>query len=869
MRRKQAAEEEVAKIIAEEEKQHIEKAGSARGDESNIQQNEIDENGFPFVRTSDGITIFGEITDDTGLQSAPIKLSEGVVDEKGNGYGLQHIEARHGEQIRNAGFESVEDFVKYVAENYDKDNIKVGKKRVNGSGTFIIQTEDDHSNLLYIELSRDGSYWNVNSGGVFRKGYSRKRKNVESNTELSTSDTAISDKSFVQTNSVDGSKSADTHSDNQRFSDDKVTKSSNKDKELGEEIANEREALRGVPDMVDDTPQDARTRGYRRVNGHKIDRQAPQQAAKGKKVSIRFSEKVMAPGRIMVIESSQLQPSHIQGVRNPLHFIDEAQPKNRKDVASRHASQKIASQIRPEEITSSVTAYTGAPSVNSRGEVIQGNNRSDALRLMWEQYPEQAAQYKAYLMEHAEEFGLNAEEIAQMEAPVLLNMLNVTDEQAINLGQYVAQDTESGGIERIKAPNTIKKLGGDFGLFAEMLLESDDPDMSFSELLDRNSVKVLKWLNQKGVISNTQYASAFDAQGHIIPEAKNDLRDIMFQSLFQGNSTELKGIFNSLPVKAQRAILATAHRDNNSPESERMLAEIQDSIKAYYELSQYADFANAKNYTEASQALDDWCRQFKMDDATGESYLPAERYSHFSLKLASLYKGKTQTFVQGLFNQMFDLIQGTQAEDLFNKPNNTPRTLEEAIKETLNIDYNGKKRSNNVAVHNPDGQRGQQGSRGDAKAGERTEDGNEPIDNSTRIERDSGQLRNDEERKDDLSEINEISSAERTEMESRIVDWLSEENLSRANGKTREEIFDEFGNELMPIAYIPTQFISLVSTTLKDQRIYCGKGYFIDHALRNHARAGSQISVEDVDVSKYLNIQTVLDNPGSVAKVCV
>jgi len=32
-----------------------------------------------------------------------------------------------------------------------------------------------------------------------------------------------------------------------------------------------REALNGVPDIVDDTPQDARARGYRRVNGYKVE----------------------------------------------------------------------------------------------------------------------------------------------------------------------------------------------------------------------------------------------------------------------------------------------------------------------------------------------------------------------------------------------------------------------------------------------------------------------------------------------------------------------------------------------------------------------------------------------------------------------
>ena len=139
----------------------------------------------------------------------------------------------------------------------------------------------------------------------------------------------------------------------------------------------EREALNGVPDMVDDKPQDARARGYRRVSGHKIDRQEPLQALQGKEIAVKFSDSTLPTGRVAVIEAEQLQPSHVQGVRNPLHFIDEAQPKERNDEASVLSAQKIAGNIRPEEITSSVTAYTGAPTVNARGEAIQGNNRRD------------------------------------------------------------------------------------------------------------------------------------------------------------------------------------------------------------------------------------------------------------------------------------------------------------------------------------------------------------------------------------------------------------------------------------------------------------------------------------------------------------
>ena len=118
-------------------------------------------------------------------------------------------------------------------------------------------------------------------------------------------------------------------------------------------------------------------------------------------------------------------------------------------------------------------------------------------------------------------------------------------------------------------------------------------------------------------------------------------------------------------------------------------------------------------------------------------------------------------------------------------------------------------------------------------------------------------------------EATEISSSERTEMENRIIDWLSDENLSKAAGKTRNEIFKEFGNAPMPIAYVPTKYLSLVGNDVTDARIYCGKGYFIGHALRNHADAGTQIAPEDVDVSKYLNIQSVLDAPDAIKETFV
>lgn len=138
---------------------------------------EVDEDGSPFVLSSNGNTDFGVIPQESGLISAPIKLSLG-----NSKYGLIHLVKRHGDEIRKAGFESVESFVEYVAKNFSL--IREGENSMGeANGTYLLQLEDEHNNTLYVELSTDGSYWGVNSGGVFRKGYGKNKKEVWSASE--------------------------------------------------------------------------------------------------------------------------------------------------------------------------------------------------------------------------------------------------------------------------------------------------------------------------------------------------------------------------------------------------------------------------------------------------------------------------------------------------------------------------------------------------------------------------------------------------------------------------------------------------------------------------------------------------------------
>jgi|GEM_PF-1531786 len=138
---------------------------------------EVDDNGRQFVLSPSGQLSFGDITKESGLTEAPILLSEGVITNPvtNDGYGLVHIEARHGDEIRKAGYASVLDFIDEVAKNYEV--IRKGKER-DGIQTYMLQLTDKHNNTLMVELSNDGSYWNINTAGIFKTSYGAKNNVV-------------------------------------------------------------------------------------------------------------------------------------------------------------------------------------------------------------------------------------------------------------------------------------------------------------------------------------------------------------------------------------------------------------------------------------------------------------------------------------------------------------------------------------------------------------------------------------------------------------------------------------------------------------------------------------------------------------------
>lgn len=430
-----------------------------------------------------------------------------------------------------------------------------------------------------------------------------------------------------------------------------------------------------------------RQQGYREGEGGVIyHRQKPEEVGgiRGKEVTVAFSPTEKVRGHVKLVELDTVQASHNNGQLNLLHFGPDWQPKDRSSQASRVEAEKIAGNIDPEQITGSNNAFIGsAPSVNERHETIQGNNRVDALKEMYASHPEQAAKYKQWLIDHAAEFGLNAEDIKKMKKPVIVNELPVDDATAKKLGQMMASGFESGGKRIPEISATINKLGDKMENLANVLLSEGTlgEDAKLSDLINQNSKRALEFLNKNGFIDNTEYENLIND----VVTRRQWLESVLKASLFDGNK-KTEAAFNTLPGNAQKAVLATFMRDRNSKDEDRIKENIQKSFEAYNELNQIAGFKNSKNLEQARAAIQAELLNGS-NNVFGETPI-REKYTKFELELAALYKGlKDQKSLTGLFGKFYDAVQGKVGKELdaFSQENAEPLSKDKAIEKVFGI----------------------------------------------------------------------------------------------------------------------------------------------------------------------------------------
>jgi len=123
-----------------------------------------------FVTLPDGSVDFAQfpatrLKDMRLLRAAPIRLERGVHSMEG-GQGLRHIEANHGDEIRAAGYGSVQEFVWDLVNGYNE--IWEGE----GKSLLLLKNNGTDSRPAgFIELERNGSFYKVKNAYPVDRNY--------------------------------------------------------------------------------------------------------------------------------------------------------------------------------------------------------------------------------------------------------------------------------------------------------------------------------------------------------------------------------------------------------------------------------------------------------------------------------------------------------------------------------------------------------------------------------------------------------------------------------------------------------------------------------------------------------------------------
>lgn len=236
-------------------------------------------------------------------------------------------------------------------------------------------------------------------------------------------------------------------------------------------------------------------------------------------------------------------------------YPSELQPRNRASVAMQGQVRQMAANLRPADLGESRNLNTGAPLINDNGVVENGNGRVMAITRALKGGSEAGKNYKQYLVDNADKYGLNATIIQGMKAPVLVRQrLDDVDTNKIitsTAGGAVMGATEQGlsDAKRLDT-NTLRKYvendngdlttGGNRNFVISALKDIVGKDMGkFNALLTADGD-----VSQQGItrVRNALFAKAYKDNG---------LLAIMSESTDNNIRTITNAMLNAAPYIAE------------------------------------------------------------------------------------------------------------------------------------------------------------------------------------------------------------------------------------------------------------------------------------------------------------------------------
>lgn len=394
---------------------------------------------------------------------------------------------------------------------------------------------------------------------------------------------------------------------------------------------------------------------------------------RGNEGKVEFTNHETVPFTYKLVEAETLQPSHQGGIRNPNHFVPEMQPKNRNDKGSIAAEFSFANHPRGEKLGESTDAYSGAPVINERNEVVQGNNRGSGLK---KGYDVGNKEYRKWLEDNAEKFGLTKEQVQGMKSPILTREIKITDEKGIELGNYDVKDLETGGQRRVNPITTTARMSfNKMGEIADLLFKDDTK--TIKEAIRDNAKQVFKIINQ---YLNPAERNSMIKNGELTPAGIEDIEAIVKQFLYKNGDIDLPDMYEGMTFIQKEAIRKSLPKLLSTDFKNSLISEVQNAI-----------IALNKFKATGLDKFGSWLNQPKLFD----DRVPTEIYTPTELKIAELlHSAKDQKEIIAAFSKYTELAKDKEAT-MFDSERKA-LSKKEAIKQTFDTEYNDKRKTNDA-----------------------------------------------------------------------------------------------------------------------------------------------------------------------------
>jgi len=252
----------------------------------------------------------------------------------------------------------------------------------------------------------------------------------------------------------------------------------------------------------------------------------------GNKTTVDFKAdgSIQEQGRYAIVEAADLIPSHNKDCTpNSAHKISKGQPRDRSLDALCSQPKFIAQNLNPTSITRGNLAFNGAPTTLPDIQHIQGNGRGIALEIAYDEHPQNAKKYANYLEDNAADWGFTKSEIEQFAQPVLIRILDVSNNRAIELGNVV--DTSQAKMSKVDQGKAyIRNLPKDQKQAVGNLINNSSGE-TLGEVINDVGLRIMdqfKDLDRQGLVEENSLTS----------EGKDFLRSVFAGLVFDSDENK-------------------------------------------------------------------------------------------------------------------------------------------------------------------------------------------------------------------------------------------------------------------------------------------------------------------------------------------